>query len=199
MQLKKAKKKGCKLFVVKIEELGHDSENSKYQSLQELEDGENKETRKSNMEKYPILRDFSDVFLDELPRLLPKRVFHFSIDLVPGSKPLSKLPYRMTTTKLMELKTQLDELLSKGLIRPSVSPWGALVIFFKKKDGTLWLCINYRMLNKATVKNKYPLPCIDDIFDQMKGATVYSKIDLRSGYHQLRVKDEDILKTTFRI
>ena len=103
----------------------------------------------------------------------------------------------MTTIELVELKAQLQEILSKGLIRPSVSPWGAPVIFVKKKDGTLRLCIDYRMLNKATVKNRYPLPRIDDLFDQMRGAVVYSKIDLRSGYHQLRVKEEDIHKTAF--
>jgi hypothetical protein len=104
----------------------------------------------------------------------------------------------MTMPKLCELQMQLKELLDLGLIRPSVSPWGAPVIFVKKKDGSLRLCIDYRDLNRATVKNRYPMPQIDDLFDQMKGATVFSKIDLRSGYHQLRIKEGDIPKTTFR-
>ena len=94
---------------------------------------------------------------------------------------------------------QLKELLDLGLIRPSVSPWGAPVIFIRKKDGSWRLCIDYRQLNKATIKNQYPLPRIDDLFDQMKGATVFSKIDLRSGYHQLRIKEDDIPKTAFKM
>ena len=104
----------------------------------------------------------------------------------------------MAPVKLKELQTQLQELLDKGFIRPSHSPWGAPVLFVKKKDGTFRMCIDYRELNKVTIKNKYPLPRIDDLFDQLKGASVFSKIDLRSGYHQLRVKDEDIAKTAFR-
>ena len=104
----------------------------------------------------------------------------------------------MAPTKLKELKTQLQELLDKGFIRPSVSPWGALVLFVKKKDGTLRMCINYRQINKVTVKNKYLLPIIEDLFDQFKGASVFSKIDLRSGYYQLRVKEVDVPKTAFR-
>ncbi|KAL5821813.1 hypothetical protein ACOSQ3_023695 [Xanthoceras sorbifolium] len=104
----------------------------------------------------------------------------------------------MASAELKELKIQLQELLDKGFIRPSVSPWGAPVLFVKKKDGSLRLCIDYRQLNKLTVKNKYPLPRIDDLFDQLRGARVFSKIDLRSGYHQLRIKDSDILKTAFR-
>ncbi|KAH9290915.1 hypothetical protein KI387_035032, partial [Taxus chinensis] len=150
------------------------------------------------MERYPLLRDFRDVFPEELPGLPPKREFDFAIEIKPGTEPISKAPYRMTTIELVELKAQLQELLTKGLIRPSVSPWGVPVIFVKKKDGTLRLCIDYRMLNKATIKNRYPLPRIDDLFDQMRGASVYSKIDLRLGYHQLRIKEEDIHKTTFR-
>ena len=89
-------------------------------------------------------------------------------------------------------------MLEKGFIRPSVSPWGAPVLFVKKKDGTLWLCIDYRQLKKLTVKNKYSLPIIDDLFDQLKGASIFSKIDLRSGYHQLKIKDADVHKTAFR-
>ncbi|KAL0532575.1 hypothetical protein IC582_031288 [Cucumis melo] len=104
----------------------------------------------------------------------------------------------MTPAELKELKVQLQELLDKGFIRPSVSPWGAPVLFVKKKDGSMRLCIDYRELNKVTVKNRYPLPRIDDLFDQLQGATVFSKIDLRSGYHQLRIKDGDVPKTAFR-
>src|SRR5271156_2844415 len=103
----------------------------------------------------------------------------------------------MSTPELNELQIQLEELLKKGYVHLSVSPWGALVLFVKKKDGTLRLCIDYRQLNKATVKNKYPLSRIDDLFDQLRGAKVFSKIDLRSGYHQIQIKDEDINKTMF--
>jgi hypothetical protein len=117
---------------------------------------------------------------------------------MPGAAPVSKAPYRMSTPELKELQLQLEELLKKGYICPSVSPWGAPVLFVKKKDGTLRLCIDFRQLNKVTVKNKYPLSRIDDLFDQLKDAKIFSKIDLRSGYHQVRIKDEDINKTTFR-
>ena len=104
----------------------------------------------------------------------------------------------MTPVELKELKLQLQELLEKGFIRPSVSPWGAPVLFVKKKYGTLLLCVDYRQLNKMTVKNKYPLPRIDDLFDQLKGASVFLKIELRFGYHQLKIKNADVHKTTFR-
>ena len=146
----------------------------------------------------PTVSDFSDVFREELPGLPPHREIEFAIDVVPGATPASITPYRMAPLELKELKLQLQELLEKGFIRPSVSPWGAPMLFVKKKDGTLRLCIDYRQLNKLTVKNKYPLPRIDDLFDQLKGASIFSKIDLRSGYHQLRIKDADVHKTTFR-
>jgi hypothetical protein len=107
-------------------------------------------------------------------------------------------PFRMAPTELKELKIQLQELLEKGFIRPSTSPWGAPALFVKKKEGTLRLCIDYRQLNRVTSKNRYPLPRIDDLFDQLRGATCFSKIDLRSGYHQLRVRDSDIQKTAIR-
>lgn len=104
----------------------------------------------------------------------------------------------MTTIELMELQIQLQDMLDKKLIQLNVSPWGAPVLFVRKNDGTMRLCIDYRMLNKVTIKNRYPLPRIDDLFDQMKGVTVFSKINLRLGYHQLRIKDEEIHKTAFR-
>ena len=107
--------------------------------------------------------------------------------------------HRMAPVELQELKVQLQELLDKGFIRPSTLPWGAPVLFAKKKDRTLQLCIDYRQLNRVTIKNRYPLPRIDDLFDQMRGARVYSKIDLRTGYHQLRVRETDIPKTEFRM
>eukprot|EP00253_Pinus_taeda_P027426 PITA_27426 len=147
--------------------------------------------------KRPV-QEFADVFPEEIPGLPPRRNIDFTIELVPGAAPVSRAPYRMSVPELTELKIQLQELLDKDYIRPSVSPWGAPVLFVKKKDGTLRMCIYYRQLNKLTIKNKYPLPRIDELFDQVKGATVFSKIDLRSGYHQIRIKEEDIAKTTFR-
>ncbi|GJZ33886.1 putative reverse transcriptase domain-containing protein [Tanacetum coccineum] len=126
------------------------------------------------------------------------RDVEFNIELIPGAEPISKAPYRMAPIELKELKDQLQELLERGFIRPSVSPWGAPVLFVKKKDGSMRLCIDYRELNKITIRNRYPLPRIDDLFDQLQGAKHFSKIDLRSGYHQLRVKEQDISKTAFR-
>ncbi|TYK08816.1 ty3-gypsy retrotransposon protein [Cucumis melo var. makuwa] len=146
----------------------------------------------------PVVREYPDVFPDELSGLPSPREIDFVIELEPGTTPISRAPYRMAPAELKELKVQLQELLDKGFIRPSVSPWGAPVLFVKKKDGSMHLCIDYRELNKVTVKNRYPLPRIDDLFDQLQGATVFSKIDLRSGYHQLRIRDSDILKTAFR-
>ncbi|KAL0549645.1 hypothetical protein IC582_014132 [Cucumis melo] len=146
----------------------------------------------------PVVRDYPDVFPEELPGLPPHREVKFAIELEPGTVPISRAPYRMAPAELKLLKLQLQELLDKGFIRPSVSPWGAPVLFVKKKDGSMRLCIDYRELNKVTVKNRYPLPRIDDLFDQLQGATVFSKIDLRSGYHQLRIKDGDVPKTAFR-
>ena len=158
------------------------------------------DTRSSEarLEDVPVVRDFLDVFPDDLPGLPPEREIDFPIDLVPITAPISLPPYRMTPTKLKDLKAQLQELVDGGFIRPSISPWGAPVLFVKKKDGTWRLCIDYRQLNKVTIRNKYPLPRIDDLFDQLQGAKVFSKIDLRSGYHQLRIRESDISKTTFR-
>jgi hypothetical protein len=150
------------------------------------------------LEHLPVMREFADIFLEELPGMLPKRELEFTIDLKPGTKMIAKKPYRMSTPELQELKMQLKELLDLGLIRPSVSPWGAPVIFIRKKDGSWRLCIDYHQMNKATIKNQYPLVRIDDLFDQMKGATVFSKIDLQSGYHELWIKEDGIPKTTFK-
>nr|ABA97807.1 retrotransposon protein, putative, Ty3-gypsy subclass [Oryza sativa Japonica Group] len=149
------------------------------------------------LEEIPIVREYPDVFPDDLPGMPPKRDIEFRIDLVPGTTPIHKRPYRMAANELAEVKRQVDDLLQKGYIRPSSSPWGAPVIFVEKKDHTQRMCVDYRALNDVTIKNKYPLPRIDDLFDQLKGATVFSKIDLRSGYHQLRIKEEDIPKTAF--
>ncbi|XP_072078172.1 uncharacterized protein [Arachis hypogaea] len=146
----------------------------------------------------PVVQDFLDIFLEDIPSFPPTREVEFSIELMPGTGPISIAPYRMAPLELTELKNQLEELLQKGFIRPSASPWGAPVLFVKKKDGSMRLCMDYRQLNKITVKNKYPLPRIDDLMDQLQGATVFSKIDLRSGYHQIRVREEDIPKTAFR-
>ena len=131
----------------------------------------------------PTVSDYPDVFPEELPGLPPHREIEFSIDVVPGATPASITSYRMAPVKLKELKLNLEELLEKGFIRPSISPRGAPVLFVKKKDVTLQLCVDYRQLNKMTVKKKYLLPRIDDLFDQLKGASVFSKIDLQSGYH----------------
>ncbi|GJR81560.1 putative nucleotidyltransferase, ribonuclease H [Tanacetum coccineum] len=146
----------------------------------------------------PIVRDFEDVFPDDLSGLPPQRQVEFRIDLIPGATPVAKSPYRLAPSEMQELSEQLQELQDKGFIRPSHSPWGAPVLFVKKKDGSFRMCIDYRELNKLTIKNRYPLPRIDDLFDQLQGARYFSKIDLRSGYHQLRVHDDDISKTAFR-
>ncbi|GJT00746.1 putative reverse transcriptase domain-containing protein [Tanacetum coccineum] len=139
------------------------------------------------------------VFLaNDLPGLPPTRQVEFQIDLIPGAAPVARAPYRLTPSKMKELSEQLKELSNKGFIRPSSSPWGAPVLFVKKNDGSFRMCIDYRELNKLTVKNRYPLPRIDDLFHQLQGSGVYSKIYLRSGYHQLRVREEDIPKTAFR-
>ena len=155
-----------------------------------------KEVKK--IQDIPEVRDFLDVFPEDLPGLPPKRPVEFRIDLIPGAAPIARAPYRLAPSEMQELSSQLEELLSRGFIRPSFSPWGAPVLFVKKKDGSFRMCIDYRELNKLTVKNRYPLPRINDLFDQLQGSTHYSKIDLRSGYHQLSVQEEDVPKTAFR-
>jgi hypothetical protein len=145
----------------------------------------------------PVVCEFPDVFPEDLPGLPPKRDVEFVIELKPGTAPISRRSYRMPPNELAELKTQLQNLLEKGFTRPSLSPWGCPAIFVKKKDQTLRMCMDYRPQDEVTIKNTYPLPRIDILFDQLTGARVFSKIDLRSGYHQIRIRPEDIPKTAF--
>jgi hypothetical protein len=149
------------------------------------------------MADIPVVCDFLDVFPDDLLGLPPNREAEFKIELLPSTAPISRRPYRMPPNELAELKTQLNELLKKGLIRPSSSLWGCLAIFVKKKDQSLCMCVDYRPLNAVIIKNKYPLPRIDILFDQLSKAKVFSKIDLRSGYHQIKIQPKDVPKTAF--
>ncbi|GJZ25657.1 putative reverse transcriptase domain-containing protein [Tanacetum coccineum] len=160
--------KGCELFLAQVTE---------------------QESKEKRLEDVPVIRDFPEVFPEDLPGLPPPRQVEFRIDLIPGAAPVARAPYRLAPSEMKELSKQLQELSEKGFIRPSSSPWGAPVLFVKKKDGSFRMCIDYRELNKLTIKNRYPLPRIDDLFDQLQGSSVYSKIDLRSGYHQLRIRE----------
>jgi hypothetical protein len=150
-----------------------------------------------SLEHLRIVCEYRDVFSEELPGMPCDRDIEFSIKLLPGTAPISKEAYRMDVKDLIELMKQIEELIEKGFIHPSSSPWGAPVLFVNKKDGSRRMCVDYRSLNEVTIKNKYPLPQIEDLFDQMRGAKVFSKIDLRSGYHKLKIRTEDIPKTTF--
>nr|GEW67884.1 putative reverse transcriptase domain-containing protein [Tanacetum cinerariifolium] len=138
------------------------------------------------------------LIIQELPGLPSVRQVEFQIDLIPGASHVARAPYQLAPSEMQELSNQLQGLAFRGFICTCASPWGAPVLFVKKKDRSFRMCIDYRELNKLTVKNRYPLPRIDDLFDQLQGSSVYLKIDLRSGYHQLRVRDEDIPKTGFR-
>ncbi|GKA01253.1 putative nucleotidyltransferase, ribonuclease H [Tanacetum coccineum] len=149
-------------------------------------------------EEIVVVRDFPEVFPDDLSGLLPIREIEFRIELIHGATLVAKSPYRLAPSEMEELSGQLKKIQDRGFIRPSSSPWGALVLFVKKKDGSFRMCIDYRELNKLTVKNRYPLPKINDLFYQLQGSQFLSKIDLRSGYHQLRVHEDDIPKITFR-
>ncbi|GJP57311.1 hypothetical protein CLOM_g16335 [Closterium sp. NIES-68] len=145
-----------------------------------------------------LLKEFQDILPDDLPNELPPyRTHQHEIVEEPGSKPTFRAPYRLSPTELTDMKKQIEYLLAKGLIRPSTSPYGAPVLFTPKPDGSLRMCIDYRALNKQTIKNKYPIPRIDDLLDQLRGATVFSKLDLRSGYWQIRMADNSIHKTAF--
>ncbi|GJZ73105.1 putative reverse transcriptase domain-containing protein [Tanacetum coccineum] len=172
--------KGCQVFLAQI-------------SAKKEED----KSERKQIKYAPIVRDFPKVFPEDLPGLPPARPVEFQNDLIPGAAPVARAPYRLAPSEMKELSEQLQELSNKGFIRPSSSPWGALVLFVKKKDRSFRMCIDYRELNKLTVKIRYPLPRIDDLFDQLQGSSIYSKIDLRSGYHQLRVREQDIPKTAF--
>lgn len=129
----------------------------------------------TSLDNIPVIQEFVDAFPESIHGLPPKQDIDFTIELIPGATPVSKAPYRMSIHELTEIKMQLQELLDKKYFHPSVSPWGAPLLFVRKKDGTLRLCINYHQLNKLTIKNKYPFPCIDDLFDQVQGAKLFSK------------------------
>ncbi|GKE17432.1 putative reverse transcriptase domain-containing protein [Tanacetum coccineum] len=163
-------------------------------SIKKAED----KSEEKRLKDVPIVRDFPEVFPEDFSGIPPTRQVEFQINLIPGVAPVARAPYQLAPSGMKELSDKLKELSDKGFIRPSSSPWGPPVLSVKKKDRSFWMCIDYRELNKLAVKNHYPLPRIDDLFDQLQGSSVYSKIDLRSGYHQLRVREEDILKTSFR-
>jgi hypothetical protein len=150
-----------------------------------------------NLEDVPVACEFLDDFLEDLSGMPSDRDVEFIIELQPNTTPISRQPYKMMPKELAVLKIQLNELLDKGYIRPSSSPWGCLALFVKKKDQSLRLCVDYQPLNAVTVKNKYPLLRIDVLFDQLPGAKVFSKVDLRSGYHQIKICPEDVSKTAF--
>nr|GFA63970.1 putative reverse transcriptase domain-containing protein [Tanacetum cinerariifolium] len=145
-QAQKYIENGCKLFLAQVTKQG---------------------SKEKRLEDAPVLRDFPEVFPDELPGISPPRQVEFRIDLIPGAAPVARAPYRLVPSEMKEFSEQLRELLEKGFIRPSSSPWGAPVLFVKKKDGSFRMCIYYRELNKLTIKNRYPLPRIDDLFDQL--------------------------------
>lgn len=146
-----------------------------------------------------ILAEYRDVFPNQLPnKLPPRRDIDHRIELQQSSPPTNRGIYRMSPGELDELKAQLKELVDSGFIQPSKSPYGAPVLFVKKKDGTMRMCVDYRELNRITVKNRYPLPCVEELFDRLRGAKYFSKIDLRSGYHQVRIHPDDVHKTAFR-
>jgi hypothetical protein len=150
-----------------------------------------------NLEDILVACEFPDVFLEDLSGMPPDQDVEFIIELQPGMASISRRPYKLTPKELAELKVQLNEPLDKGYIRSSSSPWGCPTLFVKKKDQSLRLCVDYHPLNAVTIKNKYALPCIDILFDQFAGARVFSKVDLRLGYHQIKIRLEDVPKTAF--
>jgi hypothetical protein len=149
------------------------------------------------LQNIPVVCEYPNVFHDDLPGMTQDKDLKFIIELQPGTAPISKRPYYMPPKEISELKNQLPELLDKWYICPSSSNWGSPALFVKKKDGSLQMCVDYRPLNAVTIKNKYPLPHIDVLFDQLVGVKVFSKIDLRSGYHQIMIRPSDIPKTAF--
>jgi hypothetical protein len=156
------------------------------------------QTKAISLEDIRVVREYPNVFPEQLLGMPPDHDIEFLIELLPGMSPISKRPYMMPVNELVELKKQIAEVQAKGFIRPSKSPWGAPVLFVEKKDGAQRMCVDYRSLNEVTIKNKYPLLRTEDLFDQMKGASVFLKIDLRSRYHQLKIQESDIPKTAFR-
>lgn len=194
------KKRVEEIFLVSVvprsENLGEGTRNKLSRRAQEEPQQESAQCAAARKE---LLETYRVVFPQELPGVLPpRREIDHRIEVLPGSTPPSRATYRMSPTELDELKKQLDELTRAGFIEPSKSPYGAPVLFVKKKDGTMRMCIDYRALNSITVKNKYPLPRVDELFDRLHGAKFFSKIDLRSGYHQIRIHPEDVEKTAFR-
>nr|GEW60341.1 retrotransposable element Tf2 [Tanacetum cinerariifolium] len=176
----------------------HKSTSDDIVAIQRFDDRNLSPASDKKQEEIVVLRDFLEVFPDDLSGLPPLWEIEFRIELIPGAVSIAKSPYHLTPSELEELSGQLKKLQDKCFIRPSSSPWRAPVLFVKKKDGSFRMCIDYRELNKLTVKNRYPLSRIDDLFDQLQGSQFFSKIDLRSGYHQLRVHENDIPKTAFR-
>nr|GFA25103.1 putative reverse transcriptase domain-containing protein [Tanacetum cinerariifolium] len=175
------KAKGCHVFLAQISATKEDDK-----------------PKGKQVKDVPIVQDFPKVFPENFPGLPPARPVEFPIDLIPGVAPVAQAPYRLAPFDMKELSEQLQVFSDKGFIRPSFSPWETPVLFVKKKDGSFRMCIDYRESNKLTVKNHYPLPRIDDLFDQLQGSSIYSKKDLRSGYHQLRMREQDISKTAFK-
>jgi hypothetical protein len=159
----------------------------RFKSTFELKGSKVNSLKGVSLEEVPVVKEYPDVFPEELPGMPPDRDVEFIIDLLPGTRPIAKRPYKMDIDELKELKTQLKEQLDKGFIQQSSSSWGAPVLFVEKKDSSKRLVVDYRSLNEVTIKNKYPLPNINDLFDQLKGAKVFSKIDLLSGYFQLKI------------
>jgi hypothetical protein len=149
------------------------------------------------LEDIHVIREFSDMFPDDLPRMPPERAIEFKIELQSGTAPLAKAPYKMSPVEMKKSKIQLQVFLDKGYIHQSTSPWGCSALFMEKKDKELCLCVDYRLLNAVIIKNKYPLPCIDILFDQLAGAQVFSKNDLCSDYHQIKIRVKDIPKMAF--
>ncbi|MCO5552828.1 hypothetical protein L7F22_006345 [Adiantum nelumboides] len=152
-----------------------------------------------DIELSKFLNRFQDVFIDDIPQELPPKrgSDDHSIELISGSSPPNKPPYRVSQAQQEEIMRQVNELVEKGMVRPSSSPFCSLVLLVQKKDGTYRMCVNYRVLNKITIKNRFPVPRIEDLFDKLRGSTYFSRIDLKSGYHQIRIVDEDIVKTAF--
>jgi hypothetical protein len=153
--------------------------------------------KKKDLQDIPMVREYPDVLLTNYFELPSQREVEFGIECMLDTNPISKAPYRMVLSELKEPKEHIQELLDKVFIQPNSSPWGVLVLFVKKKDGSMRMCIDYRELNKVMMNNRYPLPRIDDLLDQLQGACMFSKIDLHLGYYQVRVKEEDIPKTAF--